>query len=93
MTKRSAEDYAEMSRRVESGEFAVSGPLELGSTLRMGRPVGGKRRGKSPSRTVRLPSDLDGRLAAYADETHTTPSEVVRRAVDEYLSRHPQGAS
>jgi hypothetical protein len=51
---------------MESGDYTVSGALESGSTLRMGRPTGGERHGISPSRTVRLPTELDGRLVAYA---------------------------
>lgn len=87
MAKRSAEDYAAMSTEVESGDYRVSGTVEPGSTLRMGRPSGGERRGISPSRTVRLPAELDGRLVAYADHEQVKPSEILRRALDEYLSR------
>jgi hypothetical protein len=85
MVKRSDGDYAEMSRAVESGDYTVAGPLEMGSTLRMGRPVGGSRRGSSPTRTIRLPAELDKRLDAHASAEHTTPSEVMRRALNEYL--------
>lgn len=87
MARRNTEDYAAMSADVESGHYTVSGTLESGSTLRMGRPAGGERRGISPSRTVRLPVELDGRLVAYADHEHVKPSEIVRRALDDYLGR------
>jgi hypothetical protein len=87
MAKRSAEDYAEMSRAIESGDYAIAGPVERGSTLRMGRPVGGSQRGASPTRTIRLPAELDKRLEAYVSAEHTTSSEVMRRALDEYLRR------
>lgn len=87
MARRSAKDYAEMSRAVESGDYTVAGPLEMGSTLRMGRPVGESRRGSSPTRTIRLPAELNRRLDAYTAAEHTTPSEVMRRALDEYLGR------
>ncbi|WP_407686957.1 ribbon-helix-helix protein, CopG family [Mycobacterium sp. HUMS_1102779] len=87
MAKRSAKDYAEMSRAVESGDYTVAGPLEMGSTLRMGRPVGESRRGSSPTRTIRLPAELNKRLDAYVSAEHTTPSEVMRHALDEYLGR------
>jgi hypothetical protein len=76
-----------VSRAVEAGDYTAAGPLEIGSTLRMGRPVGGNRRGTSPTRTIRLPTELDGRLDAYVSAEHTTPSEVLRRALDEYLRR------
>lgn len=87
MAKRSAKDYAEMSRAVESGDYAVAGPLEMGTTLRMGRPIGESRRGSSPTRTIRLSAELNTRLDAYVSAEHTTPSEVMRRALDEYLGR------
>lgn len=32
---------AEMSRAVEAGEYTVSGPIERGTTLHMGRPADG----------------------------------------------------
>jgi hypothetical protein len=92
MAKRSAEDYAAMSRAVESGEYAAGGPLELGASLQMGRPAGGQRRGVSPTRTVRLSTELDMRLEAYVSASHTTPSEVLRKALDEYLKRHSVGS-
>lgn len=87
MAKRSAKEYAEMSRAVETGDYTVAGPLEMGATLRMGRPVGESRRGSSPTRTIRLPAELNNRLDTYASAEHTTPSEVMRRALDEYLGR------
>ncbi|HEU0192082.1 MAG TPA: ribbon-helix-helix protein, CopG family [Mycobacterium sp.] len=87
MAKRSAKDYAEMSHAVESGDYTVAGPLEMGSTLRMGRPAGESRRGSSPTRTLRLPAELNRRLDAHVSAEHTTPSEVMRRALDEYLGR------
>jgi Ribbon-helix-helix protein, copG family len=91
MAKRSAEDYAGMSAAVESGAYTASG-LEMGPSLQMGRPVGGQHRGSSPTRTVRMSVELDLRLEAYAEAVHMSPSEVMRRAVDEYLNRHPTGA-
>lgn len=91
--RRSPEEYAEMSRAVEAGEYTVAGPLELGASLRMGRPVGrgGERRGASPTRTVRLPAELEMRLEAYVSVSDTKPSDVIRQALDEYLNRHPIG--
>lgn len=90
---RSAERYEAMADAVEAGEFrpvpgTLSGPL-----LKMGRPAADEAgRGKSPVRTVRLPHELDAQLAAYADGAHSTPSDVMRQAVAEYLDRHPLGA-
>jgi hypothetical protein len=91
MARRSKEDYAAMSRAVEDGDYIVGGPLELGASLAMGRPIGGRRGGVSPTRTVRLSTELDGRLEAYVVASHTSPSEVLRRALDEYLKRHAMG--
>ncbi|MGV9795188.1 ribbon-helix-helix protein, CopG family [Gordonia sp. NPDC003422] len=88
MNPRNARDYERMADAVESGEYKVSGPLETGATLKMGRPAVGERR-DTTSRTVRLPAALDARLADYAEDARTTPSEVLRRAVDEYLSKRP----
>lgn len=88
MTARiSKEDYAALSESYElepaRRDEMVGEPL-----LRMGRPAAGSaRRGPSPTRTVRLATDLDGRLAAYAEREHVKPSEIVRRALDDYLGR------
>lgn len=92
MAKRSAEEYEAMAAEFQSGDYAVVGPIEVGPELAMGRPVGGARGGSSPVRTVRLPAELDARLAAYAEEAETTPSDILRRAVVEYLARHPLSA-
>lgn len=89
--KRSPEDYSAMGRAVENGEYTVDGRLELGTSLQMGRPVGGQRRGASPTRTVRLSTELEKRLEAYVSASHSSPSDVIRRALDEYLKRHATG--
>lgn len=89
MAKRNQEDYAAMSADVEAGEYTVSGPVEMGRTLRMGRPVGGgPRRGPSKPRSVRLSAEMDGRLLALAAEEGVEPSEMLRRALVEYVERH-----
>lgn len=87
MAKRTGDDYAKMSSDVESGNYTIRGPIEAGTTLRMGRPAGDSRRGASPTRTVRLAADLDNRLVEYAEHAHVSPSEVMRRALDDYLRR------
>ena len=87
MAKRTADDYARMSAEVESGDYTVHGPVETGASLRMGRPAGNNRRGTSPTRTVRLAAELDTRLAEYAAHNHISPSEIMRRALDDYLRR------
>lgn len=84
---------AAFADELERGDHrAVPGTLD-GVLLRRGRPAtAAAGRGKSPVRTVRLPRDLDDRLAEYADEAASTPSEVLRQAVIEYMDRHPLGA-
>ncbi|MFF1555776.1 hypothetical protein ACFVX3_32670 [Rhodococcus erythropolis] len=67
---------------------AVGEPL-----LRRGRPAGAEAgRGRSPIRAVRLPQDLDERLTEYAHSADSTPSDVLRQAVVEYMDRHPLDA-
>lgn len=89
-----AEDrYEALADAVERGEFTpVPGTLS-GPLLKMGRPAAAAaRRGKSPVRTLRLPHELDERLTEYAGAADSTPSDVLRQAVVEYMDRHPLGA-
>lgn len=89
--KRSKRDYDEMRRAVESGEYTVRGPMELGATLRMGRPTKDTpTAGKSPVTTIRLPEPIRGeiKLRVRAHEA-ATESELIRRALVEYFERHP----
>ena len=41
---------------------------------------------------LRLPHELDARLTEYATGADSTPSDVLRQAVVEYMDRHPLGA-
>jgi predicted transcriptional regulator len=51
-----------------------------------GRPsLGENRLGASPSRTVRLPKEMDDALTARAHAEHTTPSALIRQAVRDLL--------
>ncbi|TLG14321.1 CopG family transcriptional regulator [Nocardia cyriacigeorgica] len=82
--ERMADDYAANPVR----DTEVVGPVEIGTTvLRKGRPAG-IRKGKTPGQSVRLPEALRERLATQAEREKATPSEVIRRAVAEYLDRH-----
>ncbi|WP_066517236.1 hypothetical protein [Curtobacterium ammoniigenes] len=64
---------------------AAVGPEEV-ERIGRGRPsLAGASGGPSPSRTVRLPRDLDAALVARANEEHRRPSELVRDAVIAYL--------
>lgn len=55
-----------------------------------GRPSLGeeqaKGRGRSPRRQVRLPEELNRKLDVFAAEHERTPSEVMREALESYLS-------
>lgn len=92
MAKRTDKDYEEMSRSVESGEYAVRGPVELGATLQMGRPIkGSEPAGNTPALPVRLPRMLRAEIDRRVDIGESdSASHLIRRAVIEYLERHPQ---
>ncbi|MFC8047918.1 CopG family transcriptional regulator [Nocardia sp. NPDC057353] len=82
--ERMADDYAANPVR----DTEILGPVEVGLTvLRKGRPSGTKP-GKTPGQSVRLPAALRDRLAARAEREAVSQSEVIRRAVAEYLDRH-----
>lgn len=53
-----------------------------------GRPSLSGKREPSPSLTVRLPQQARSRLDTYARRHGKRASQVVREALDEYLSRH-----
>ncbi len=91
MVKRSPKDYDEMSRAVESGEYTVRSPLEVGATLRMGRPTKGTPpTGKTPVLPIRLPRALRAEIEHRVEVGESdSASELIRRAVIEYLERHP----
>lgn len=91
MAKRNRDDYEEMSRAVEAGEYSVRGAMELGATLHMGRPAKDTPpAGKTPGMTVRLPKpirvEITKRVKAHEAKSE---SELIRKAVVEYLERHP----
>lgn len=82
--ERMADDYAADPVR----DTEIVGPVEIGMTvLRKGRPAG-MRKGKTPGQSVRLPEALRERLVTQAEREAATPSEVIRRAISEYLDRH-----
>lgn len=62
----------------------------MGSQAAVRRAVGKpslSEKGSSPSRSVRLPADMDAQLLAVASKAHTKPSEIIRRALGEYLAK------
>ncbi len=92
MPKRSEKDYEAMSRDIESGDYTVRGEIEMGSTLRMGRPAKGTpSTGKTPSLTVRLPEGLRIQLEHRAHDEGVSVSELIRQSVAELLSRPGAG--
>lgn len=92
MPKRSEKDYEAMSRDVESGGYTVTGEIEMGATLRMGRPAKGvPSEGKTPPLTVRLPDAMRIELEHRAKEEGVSISDLVRRSVAELLHRPGTG--
>lgn len=62
----------------------------LGSPEAVRRAVGKpslSKKGTSPSRSVRLPDDMDAQLLARSAQEHRKPSEVLREALREYLAK------
>lgn len=53
-----------------------------------GRPSLSGKREPSPSLTIRLPEQSRSKLDTFARRQGKRPSQVVREALDEYLSRH-----
>lgn len=43
--------------------------------------------GTSPSRTVRLPKDMDAQLLVRSEIEHRKPSEILREALAQYLAK------
>ena len=75
-----------------SGPGAGAALLEaaLGSPEAVKRAVGKpslSRKGTSPSRSVRLPEDMDAQLLARSKAEHRKPSAILRDALAEYLSK------
>ncbi|NMR28193.1 ribbon-helix-helix protein, CopG family [Crystallibacter degradans] len=62
----------------------------LGSPEAVRRAVGKpslSKEGISPTRSIRLPKELDAQLVARSESEHRKPSEIVRDALREYLGR------
>lgn len=80
-----ADDY---ERNPPTADEVISVEVDP-SVLRMGRPLGGATPGKTPPLTVRLPKGVRIELRVRAAAESATESELVRRAVVEYLENHP----
>ncbi|QYF90450.1 MULTISPECIES: ribbon-helix-helix protein, CopG family [Arthrobacter] len=75
-----------------SGPGAGRALLEaaLGSPEAVKRAVGKpslSSKGTSPSRTIRLPKDMDAQLLARSEMEHRKPSEILREALAQYLAK------
>lgn len=75
-----------------SGQGAGRALLEaaLGSPEAVKRAVGKpslSSSGTSPSRTIRLPKDMDAQLVARSEIEHRKPSEILREALAQYLAK------
>lgn len=94
MAKLTDEDYAEMAadyavnppRRDEiDGEITVDRAV-----LPTGRPAGQSiARGKTPTTSLRLPTETRNAVNRLAAQTNVKPTEIIRRAVGEYIDRNP----
>lgn len=80
-----AADYAAEPPTVDE---VVSGGVDP-AFLRKGRPAEGTAPGKTPGFTVRLPDAIRVELALVAQAEGSSPSELIRRAVVEYIGSHP----
>ncbi|TXH10983.1 MAG: ribbon-helix-helix protein, CopG family [Spirochaetes bacterium] len=81
--------YTEMALALERGDFERVGEPEYGPrvSIRMGRPTGrSKARGVTPIRSFRLPTELTAELDRRAEAEHVPTSELVRRALAEFLN-------
>lgn len=72
----------------EAGRSILEAALGSPEAVRraVGKPsLGGK--GTSPSRSLRLPVEMDAQLVARAAAEHRKPSEIMRDALAEYLAK------
>jgi len=96
--KNSGEASREAARalleRAMDTDAAPDTPVEAyaRALIRRGRPSLTAPGVHSKARQVRLPDTLDARLAQYVARTHTSRSEVMRIALEQYLARKPQAS-
>jgi anti-sigma factor RsiW len=85
-------EYAEMSAdyaaKTPTADEVVSGHVNA-AFLRKGRPTEGAAPGKTRGFTVRLPDPIRVELTVRARAEGASPSELIRRAVVEYIENHP----
>ena len=67
----------------------VAGESVIGAAvLRKGRPVGERKRGETPVRSLRLPIEMERRLIDIATAEGVDASVAIRTAIAEYIDRH-----
>ena len=78
-----------MLERAMDADAAPDTPVEAyaRALIRRGRPSLTAPGVHSKARQVRLPDTLDARLEQYVARTHTSRSEVMRIALEQYLER------
>jgi Ribbon-helix-helix protein, copG family len=83
-----------MLNRALDADAAPDTPVEAyaRALIHRGRPSLTAPGVHSKARQVRLPDTLDARLAEYVARTHTSRSEVMRIALEQYLARKPQAS-
>ncbi len=89
-TKNSGGEAARaMLERAMDADAAPDTPVEAyaRALIRRGRPSLTAPGVHSKARQVRLPDTLDARLEQYVARTHTSRSEVMRIALEQYLER------
>ncbi|WEV66101.1 ribbon-helix-helix protein, CopG family [Bifidobacterium sp. ESL0764] len=88
--------WAESDGPVDSGKVVAVGSDAAAKGTEFLRQVGkpnlgqahARGVGRSPKRQFRLSSELDEALTGYARSTQSSASEIIRRALADYLSRH-----
>lgn len=82
------DEYAALAASYEADPPRRTGPAEY-AELPIGRPPKGAAPGRTPVTSIRLPNALREQLDARARAEDVKPAEVMRRALVEYLARHP----
>ena len=87
------EDYAAMA-----DDYATTPPtadevraVDVNPTaLAMGRPRAGAGKGRNtPAMSIRFPDTMRADIHRHAQADNVPDADIIRRAVDEYLHRHP----
>jgi len=81
-----ADDYATTPPTADDIIAVDVNPAALG----MGRPrTGASKGGNTPAISIRLPETMRADIHRHAQANAVPDADIIRRAVDEYLHRHP----